>query len=190
MELIVVGASTGGPEALTRLVSELPANLGAPMLVVLHVPALFSKSLASQLDKKSTLDVTECEDGRPLLPGTVYMAPGDKHLFVSRGPNKALISRLREGPAENGCKPSVDVLFRSAAKTCRDAALAVMLTGMGSDGAKGAKILHDAGSRVIVQDKESSVVWGMPGSAVRLKAVDRVLPLYRIARAIIRAAGG
>jgi two-component system, chemotaxis family, protein-glutamate methylesterase/glutaminase len=189
VEVVVIGASTGGPEALSQLVSDLPPDLAAPIMVVLHVPAAFAGSLARQLDKRSALEVCSARDGGLLEPGKIYLSPGDRHLLLGRGPREALISRLSDAPPELGCRPSVDVLFRAAERVCKGAVLGVLLTGMGSDGAAGAEVLHRAGATIYVQDQQSSVVWGMPGSAARLKVVDKIVPLAKMAGEIARLVG-
>lgn len=188
VELVVIGASTGGPEALTSLVADLSGQIASPILVVLHVPAIFANSLVTQLNKRSALEVMHARDGGELTAGRVYFSPGERHLVVGRGAGGVLISRLLDTPSENGSKPSVDVLFRSAEKTCGANVLGVLLTGMGQDGAAGAAVLHRAGAKIIVQDEESSIVWGMPGSAVRQKVVDEIVPLSQMASYIERAA--
>jgi len=180
-ELIVIGVSTGGPQALARLLPKLPENLPAPVAIVQHMPAMFTRLLAERLDGESGLAVKEAEDGDELRPGRVLLAPGGRHLRVRRGARGGLVARLDDGPAENSCRPSVDVLFRSAAETLGGRALALMLTGMGSDGLEGARQLKAAGASLIAQDQASSVVWGMPGAVVEAGLADRVLALDQIA---------
>jgi len=147
------------------------------------MPPVFTALLAQRLDAQSVISVVEAEDGMPVLPGRVHIAPGGRHLKVeSRG--SGLRFHLDDGPMENSCRPAVDVLFRSAAQYWGASALAVILTGMGSDGLEGVRVLRNEGARVIAQDEQSSVVWGMPGSIVREGLADEVLPLDDIAGAI------
>jgi two-component system, chemotaxis family, protein-glutamate methylesterase/glutaminase len=189
VHIVVIGASTGGPDALARLIPALPANLSVPVLIVQHMPPTFTSMLAARLCAKSAVPVHECVSGEPLKPGSVFLAPGDQHMVVSVGKNGPCV-RLNQGPKENFCRPSVDVLFRSVAETFGSHALALVLTGMGHDGLKGCEILHQAGSRIMVQDEASSVVWGMPGLVARAGLADRVLPLHQMAVEISRAANG
>jgi two-component system chemotaxis response regulator CheB len=183
-QAIVLGVSTGGPVALAKLVTSLPASLSIPVVIVQHMPPVFTALLAQRLDAQSAISVVEAEEDMPVLPGRVHIAPGGRHLMVeSRG--NGLRFHLDDGPQENSCRPAVDVLFRSAAKHWGASALAVILTGMGSDGLEGVRILRNEGARVIAQDEQSSVVWGMPGSVVREGLADEVLPLDDIAGAIV-----
>jgi two-component system chemotaxis response regulator CheB len=182
-QAVVIGVSTGGPVALAKLVTSLPSSLPIPIVIVQHMPPVFTALLAQRLDAQSVISVVEAEDGMPVLPGRVHIAPGGRHLKVdSRG--NGLRFQLDDGPMENSCRPAVDVLFRSAAKHWGASALAVILTGMGSDGLEGVRVLRNEGARVIAQDEQSSVVWGMPGSIVREGLADEVLPLDDIAGAI------
>lgn len=187
-DLLAIGSSTGGPEALRAVLTGLPANLPVPVVVVQHMPPTFTKILADRLNKEAALRVVEATDGMPLDPGTVYIAPGDKHLEVSRS-SRGVITKLHDGPPENQCRPAVDVLFRSVAAAYGGACVAVVLTGMGQDGTRGARVLHDAGAEVVAQDEESSVVWGMPGSVVRAGIADKVLPINDIAGHLVGRLG-
>ena len=183
--VLVIGSSTGGPEALARVLPQLPASLSVPVLVVQHMPPVFTRQFAQRLDRLSSLRVVEAADGSPLLPGTVHLAPGDHHLVIrggARGPHTG----LTQGPPENFCRPAVDPLFRSAVTAFDGAVLALVLTGMGSDGRNGAAEIRAAGGTVIVQDQASSVVWGMPGAISQAGLADEVLPLDRIPEAITR----
>ena len=181
-KIIAVGASTGGTEAIRALLEALPPD--APGIVVTqHIPAAFSRPFAERMDRSSALTVSEAEEGAPILPGHVYIAPGDRHLLVERSGARYLC-RLDDGPPVNRHRPSVDVLFRSVAVKAGPNAVGVILTGMGDDGARGLLEMHEAGAFTIAQDEKSSVVWGMPGEAVRLEAVDQVLPLHKIAAEI------
>ncbi len=181
-ELVVVGVSTGGPEALSKIVPALPASFRVPVVIVLHLPKEFTKSLVDDLNQKSVLTVKEANEGERVAPGKVYLAKGGTHLLVRRDVQKNLIFRVSDEAPRQGCKPSADVLFESAAKACPDAVIAVMLTGMGTDGVEGLRELKKVGAKVIAQDETSSVVWGMPGSAVRANLVDHVRPLGSIVR--------
>jgi two-component system chemotaxis response regulator CheB len=187
LEAVVLGSSTGGPDALSVVLSQLPADLGVPVFVVQHMPALFTKILADRLDSSSALTVGEAVDGARPLPGHVYIAPGDFHMQVRRDALGVKI-RLDQGPQENFCRPAVDVLFRSAADAYGGGALAVMLTGMGQDGVLGVRRLKEVGVLAVVQDEATSVVWGMPGAVAQAGLADQVLPLGEIATAISGAA--
>ena len=185
IEVLAIGSSTGGPEALAKVLPQLPASIAVPILLVQHMPPVFTRQFAQRLDRLSPLRVVEAVDGTPLLPGTVHLAPGDHHLVVrggARGPHTA----LNQGPPENFCRPAVDPLFRSVVAVYDGAVLAVVLTGMGSDGRNGAGEVRAAGGTVVVQDQASSVVWGMPGAISQAGFADEVLPLDRIPEAITR----
>jgi len=191
-KLIFIGASTGGTEATKAVLTELPADSPA-ILITQHMPAGFTTSYAKRLDSLCQIRVREASDGERLLPGHAYIAPGGLHLSVERsGAN--YVARVRDGDPVNRHKPSVEVLFESAARVVGPNALAVMLTGMGADGAQAMRAMRDAGSYNICQDEASCVVFGMPREAVRLGAAHDVLPLPRIAAALIaqlkRTAGG
>jgi len=187
--VLVIGSSTGGPEALARVLPALPATLPVPVLLVQHMPPVFTRQFAQRLDRLSALRVVEAVDGTPLLPGTVHLAPGDRHLVVrtsGRGPQTA----LTQDPPENFCRPAVDPLFRSAVAAYDGAVLGVVLTGMGADGRVGAGAIREAGGTVLAQDQATSVVWGMPGAVTQAGYADDVLPLDRIAEAIGRHLSG
>ncbi|MDP9436605.1 MAG: CheB methylesterase domain-containing protein, partial [Actinomycetota bacterium] len=181
IELLAIGSSTGGPDALTTLLPHLPADLPVPVVITQHMPPVFTRLFAQRLDAKCPLQVKEAEDGDRVQPGRVLVAPGDRHLVVERR-GTALVARLSDAPAENFCRPAVDVMFRSAAAVFGEGVLGVVLTGMGSDGARGAEVLRAAGGEVVVQDQATSVVWGMPGATVAAGQAHRVLPLAEIAR--------
>ncbi|MDN4173581.1 chemotaxis response regulator protein-glutamate methylesterase [Nocardioides sp. SOB77] len=182
--VVLVGSSTGGPEALGALLAALPP-LPVPVVVVQHMPPLFTRQLAARLDRNVAARVVEAEHGQPLLPGTVTIAPGDQHLHVTGRPGR-LTARLSQEPPENYCRPAVDVLFRSAVEAVGGAALGVVLTGMGQDGCRGAQLLVDAGGSVLAQDQASSVVWGMPGAIAGAGLAEQVLPLTDIAPELVR----
>jgi two-component system chemotaxis response regulator CheB len=168
------------------MVPELPADLPVPVLVVQHMPALFTASLAHSLSLKSKLACKEGENGEVLRPGVVYIAPGGRHMRVDLGADAMTkIIRVTDDPPENRCRPSVDYLFRSVARQYYGRALALVMTGMGEDGAKAAGDIRKAGGEVIVQDEASSVVWGMPGATVAKGFADAVYPLDRLALEIV-----
>jgi two-component system chemotaxis response regulator CheB len=187
--VLVIGSSTGGPEALARVLPQLPANLPVPVLLTQHMPPVFTTQFAQRLDRLSALRVVEATDGAPLLPGTVHLAPGDRHLVVRTTP-RGLVTALTQDPPENFCRPAVDPLFRSAVTAYKGAVLAVVLTGMGADGRAAAGDVRAAGGTVLVQDQATSVVWGMPGAVSQAGYADEVLPLDRIPEAILRALPG
>jgi two-component system chemotaxis response regulator CheB len=184
--VLVIGSSTGGPEALARVLPQLPATLPVPVLLTQHMPPVFTTQFAQRLDRLSALRVVEAVDGTLLQPGTVHLAPGDRHLVVRPGP-RGPVTALTQDPPENFCRPAVDPLFRSAVATYKGAVLAVVLTGMGSDGRSGAGDVRAAGGTVVVQDQATSVVWGMPGAVSQAGLADEVLPLDRVPEAIMRA---
>ncbi|SNS60620.1 two-component system, chemotaxis family, response regulator CheB [Geodermatophilus pulveris] len=187
--VLVVGSSTGGPEALARVLPALPASLPVPVLVVQHMPPVFTRQFAQRLDRLCALRVVEAVDGTPLAPGTVHLAPGDHHLTVRRTP-RGLYTALDQAPPENFCRPAVDPLFRSAVEAFDGAVLGVVLTGMGADGRVGAGRVREAGGEVVVQDQATSVVWGMPGAVATAGFADEVLPLDRVAEAVLRRLTG
>ncbi|TIC85962.1 chemotaxis response regulator protein-glutamate methylesterase [Nocardioides sp. GY 10113] len=179
-QLIVVGASTGGPAALTELLPQLAATFPVPIAIVQHMPPLFTRQFAERLDRISGLRVREAGDGEALLPGDVLVAPGDRHLQVVRDGSR-LVTRFNDGPPENYCRPAVDVLFRSAAAALGRAVHGLVLTGMGSDGREGARAIVEAGGDVAVQDAATSVVWGMPGAVATAGLASAALPLSAVA---------
>ncbi len=184
-KLVAIGASTGGVEAIHEVLAAFPPD--APGTVIAqHMPAGFSAAFAARLDRNCAVRVLHAEDNARILPGHVYVAPGGWHLRVVRH-GAHWICRVTEDAPVNLFRPSVDVLFSSVAASCGLNAVGVLLTGMGSDGAQGLKQMREAGARTIAQDEATSVVWGMPGSAVRLGAASSVLPLGRIAGAALEA---
>ena len=189
-ELVLIGISTGGPNALTRMLPQLPGSLGVPVLVVQHMPALFTKSLADSLAPKCALRVKEAESGEPALPGSIYIAPGGRQMKVIPGPGGGPVIEITDDPAENNCRPAVDYLFRSAANQFAGRAVAVIMTGMGSDGTVGMRLLKRGGALTIAQDEATCIVYGMPREAVQAGVVDLVLPLDEIAEGISRAVRG
>lgn len=183
--VIAIGSSTGGPEALHVVLQELPAGLPG-VVITQHIPATFSAHLAKRLDRSSNLTVKEAEDGEPIRPGFAYLAPGNRHLLVKRQ-GEGLFCLLSDGPPVCKHKPSVDVMFESVAKAVGAPAVGVILTGMGEDGARGLLKMREAGAITIAQDEKTSVVWGMPGAAVRLGAAERVVPLGKVVEQIVSA---
>jgi two-component system chemotaxis response regulator CheB len=185
-KILAVGVSTGGPQALAALIPKLPADFPVPVVVVQHMPAMFTRLLAERLHAASRLRVEEASQGMAIAPGRVLIAPGDYHLRVRRVGPASYVTAIDQGPHENSCRPSVDVLFRSLAETYGGDVLSVVLTGMGSDGLSGAQKLKEAGGYVIAQDEASSVVWGMPGAVAKAGLADRILPLDQILPDLIR----
>lgn len=182
--IVAIGASTGGTEAIREILSVLPAD--APAVVISqHIPAAFSRPFAERMNQCSAMSVCEAQDGQHILPGHVYIAPGDRHLLVERD-GARYRCRLSDGPQVNRHRPSVDVMFRSVAQNVGPNATGVILTGMGDDGARGLKEMMEAGAHTIAQDEASSVVWGMPGTAVRLGAAQQVLPLQRLPEVLLQ----
>lgn len=182
---VVVGSSTGGPEALSRVLRGITAPLPVPVLVVQHMPPVFTRQLAGRLDRLGPSTVVEAADGTPLLPGTVTVAAGDHHLEVVRGAAGATARLTRSAPV-NFCRPSVDVLFRSAVEAWGGDVLAVVLTGMGADGRTGCQDVVRAGGRVLVQDEATSVVWGMPGAVAMAGLAHAVIPIDEVACSVVR----
>lgn len=187
VDVVAIGVSTGGPDALARLLPALPADLPVPVVVVQHMPPVFTRQFADRLDLKCALHVSEAVTGDPVVPGRVLIAPGDFHLRLGRrpGPGGDVVAALDQGTPENYCRPAVDVMFRSVAEQYGGRVLGVVLTGMGHDGARGAADIVGAGGSVVVQDEATSVVWGMPGAVAAAGLADQVLPLDRIAPTIL-----
>ena len=186
-ELIVVAASTGGPTVLRELITALPSDLGVPVLVVQHLPTTFVESFVSQLSRLSETTIRLAEPGALVSPG-VWFAPGGAHTGVRRHRDNQLRFVVNEGVPILGCQPAADVLFGSAASACEGRCLGLVLSGMGRDGCEGARRIVEAGGRVIVQDKASSAVWGMPGSVARAGLASRVLSPEAIKTELVRLA--
>jgi two-component system chemotaxis response regulator CheB len=188
--VLLIGSSTGGPQALTALIEKLPAAVDrAPVLITQHMPPMFTTVLAEHLSRVGGRGAHEAEDGEPVLAGGIYVAPGGRHMRVVRSDDGVRIA-LGDDPPINFCKPAVDALFASAAPVWGAAALALVLTGMGSDGTKGAGDIVAAGGSIIAQDEATSVVWGMPRSVAQAGLCSAVLPLDQIAPKIIRLFSG
>ncbi len=185
VEMVVIGVSTGGPNALADVFRFLPAGLPVPILIVQHMPPMFTRLLAERLTGLSKVPVEEAATGVEPLPGRALIAPGDFHMTVVRDGTRVR-AVLNQDPPENSCRPAADPLFRSAARVFGDGLLAVVLTGMGQDGYRGCQEVKAAGGQVLAQDEATSVVWGMPGFVVRAGLADRILPLNMVGAEIVR----
>ncbi len=185
IDCVVIGVSTGGPNALSELMPGFPANFPVPILITQHMPSHFTKLLAERLSAKSNITVVENEPGTLLEPGKAIIAAGDYHMTVHRKDN-SLKTGANQDPPENSCRPAVDVMFRSVVQVFGKNVLAVILTGMGQDGLKGCEVVKKAGGRIIVQDEATSVVWGMPGFVAKAGLAEKSLPLDKIAPTIIQ----
>ena len=179
MQAILIGVSTGGPKALVQMLPSLCAQVDLPIFIVQHMPPTFTVSLAASLDQKCSHTVSEASDQEEVRFRHVYIAPGGRHLLLRRREGQ-VITVLNDQPPEGGCRPAVNVLFHAAAAVYGPDVVAIVMTGMGSDGAKGVAALKRGGAYIMVQDEESSVVWGMPGSAVASGCVDEIVPLDEI----------
>lgn len=188
-DVLVIGASTGGPKALATILESLPPELPVPIVLAQHMPPLFTRSLAERITGSTPHRGAEATDGAPLTTGTVWIAPGNYHLSLVRRNGEVRLA-LSSDPPENSCRPSVDPLFRSAAEVYGAGALGVVLTGMGQDGLRGARAVREAGGRILVQDEATSVVWGMPGAAANAGICAAVLPLNQIAPKLVRLFAG
>ncbi len=186
-EIIALGISTGGPNALSRMMPMLPADIGVPIVLVQHMPPVFTKSLAGSLNTKCAITVKEAEDGEAIQANVAYIAPGGKQMkLVASTDGQNRLIKITNDPPENSCKPSVDYLFRSVADYYVGRTTAVIMTGMGSDGTKGLEILKKKGTIVIGQDQASCVVYGMPKAPAERGLIDVVAPLDRIAAEIVK----
>ncbi len=183
--ILSIGTSTGGPNALAKLFQGITDPLPVPIVIVQHMPPLFTKSLAQRLDRNSSTNFFEGEENQEIEPGCAYIAPGGKHMELRRDNAKIRI-RLHEGPLENSCRPAVDPLFRSVAKCYGPTALALILTGMGQDGLRGCEAICQSGGVALAQDEATSVVWGMPGYIAEKGLAEEVLPLDKIAASLQR----
>jgi two-component system chemotaxis response regulator CheB len=185
IDILAIGVSTGGPNALSDLLESLPNDLPVPIVIVQHMPPIFTQCLAERLTVKTGIMVKEGAPGTPLLPGgNAWIAPGGSHMVVTRKGTRVELDLNQDRP-ENSCRPSVDVLFRSVARVFGPRTLAVILTGMGEDGLRGCEVLKECGAPILAQDKASSVVWGMPGAVTQAGLADAVLPLHLIAHEIV-----
>lgn len=185
VDVVAIGSSTGGPNALAAVLPLLPREFPVPLVLVQHMPPLFTRLLAERLDKQASISVEEGVEGQTLQPGIAWVAPGDYHMVLTRDDKVVRLAMNKDAP-QNSCRPAVDVLFSSVAEVYKANTLAVVLTGMGSDGVRGAQRIRDAGGQVIVQDEASSVVWGMPGQVAAAGLADAVYPLEQMAGEIER----
>ncbi len=183
-EILAVGCSTGGPQALITLFGELKPNIDVPVVITQHMPPMFTRILAEHLDTASDWVCTEAKDGEALEPNHVYVAPGDFHMEIKKSPKGGTI-RINQNPPENFCRPAVDPMLRSLAKNYGNRVLAVILTGMGADGLKGGTMVTEAGGTVLAQDEKTSVVWGMPGAVASAGLCSAVLPIEKLATHIM-----
>jgi two-component system chemotaxis response regulator CheB len=183
-QIIAIGASTGGTEAIRAVLMHMPPD-SPGMVITQHIPRAFSGQFAARMDSCSPMSVKQAEDGDPILHGHAYIAPGDQHLVVVRDGSRYRC-QLSDEAAVNHHRPSVDVMFHSVAQNVGRNAIGVILTGMGADGSRGLKAMREHGAATLAQDEASSVVWGMPGAAVAIDAVDRVLPIEHIAEQLLR----
>ncbi len=184
VDIVVIGTSTGGPNALSTVLPKIPEDFPVPILIVQHMPPIFTSHLAERLNQLSKIHVHEAADGELLVPGGAWIAPGNFHLTIRRQGTQ-LKAVLNQETPENSCRPAVDVLFRSAAELFGASVLSVIMTGMGQDGARGCGVVRQAGGRVVVQDEATSVVWGMPGAVVNAGHAHQIVPIQRIAGEII-----
>jgi two-component system chemotaxis response regulator CheB len=194
IDAVVIGISTGGPNALAEMIPALPPDLPVPVLIAQHMPPIFTRLLAERLAKTAQLPVAEASTGETVTPGRIWIAPGDLHMVVHRSGQRVEI-RTHQAPRENSCRPSADLLFRSVAEVYGQYTLGVVMTGMGQDGLQGSRLIRKAGGHIIVQDEASSVVWGMPGYVARAGLAERIVPLRGLADAILsrvrsRVSGG
>ena len=185
-EIIAIGISTGGPKALAEMLPKLPDNIGVPILIVQHMPPVFTQSLANSLDAKCKIKIQEATNGESIMPNHAYIAPGGKQMKIEAGSDgKKRIIKITNDPPENSCKPSVDYLFRSVADHYIGRATGVIMTGMGSDGTKGLRRMKESGATIIAQSEESCVVFGMPKEPIESGIADIIAPLSQIASKII-----
>lgn len=188
-KIVAIASSTGGPKALHQVIPLLPANFKVPVIIVQHMPPGFTRSLAERLDDVSDVRVKEAENGEQIVPGTVYIAKGGAHLKVRNTNGNSYIMYSDEGPRE-GVKPCADYMYEALIDSCYDSIICVVMTGMGADGTKGIQALKEKKStKVIVQNKESCVVYGMPKCVEKAGLADRVVPLEQIAKEIIESVG-
>ncbi len=185
VDIVAIGISTGGPNALAEVMPHIPKDCPVPILIVQHMPPVFTKCLAERLSMKANIPIHEGRPGDVLTAGQAWIAPGDYHMVVKREGTQIVLA-MNQDPPENSCRPAVDVMFRSVAKVYRAHVLAAVLTGMGQDGMRGAEVIREAGGQVLAQDEASSVVWGMPGAVVHAGFSHAVVPLSQMATEIMR----
>jgi two-component system chemotaxis response regulator CheB len=189
IQLVAIGASTGGPNALAEIFAALPGDFPVPIVIVQHMPPMFTRLLAERLSAQFPVRVHEGTSGCVLEPGHAWIAPGDHHMMVVRNGTQVRLLLHQDAP-ENSCRPAVDVLLRSVAQTFGANSLTVILTGMGQDGLRGCEAVREAGGQILAQDEATSVVWGMPGYVARAGLADRVLPLALIGDEMVRRVRG
>ncbi len=187
-EILAIGSSTGGPQALSKLFQNLKPEIGVPVVVTQHMPPTFTRILAEHIAKASGWTCTEAKDGEVLKPNHAYVAPGDYHMEIVDGPSGAAI-RVNQDPPENYCRPAVDTMLRSLTKIFGGRVLTVILTGMGSDGLKGGQMVADAGGTLFAQDEQTSVVWGMPGAVATAGLCSAVLPIEKLGAKVMEFMG-
>ena len=187
IDIVAIGISTGGPNALSKMIPMLPADFKVPIVIVQHMPPVFTAALADSLTKKSKLKAVEGSEGMLLEPGKIYIAPGGKQMKLEEDGSKQIRISITDAPPENNCRPSADYLFRSVAKHYKNNALGVIMTGMGCDGTKGLVIMKKLGAKVIAQDEQTSTVFGMPMEAIKAGVADVIAPLENIAGEILDA---
>ena len=187
INIVAIGISTGGPNALSKMIPMLPADLKVPIVIVQHMPPVFTAALADSLTKKGKLKAFEGTEGMLIEPGKIYIAPGGKQMKLEEDSAKQMRISITDAPPENNCKPSVDYLFRSVAKHYKNNALGVIMTGMGCDGTKGLMIMKKLGAKVIAQDEQTCTVFGMPMEAIKAGVTDVIAPLENIAGEILDA---
>ncbi len=186
VDVVAIGVSTGGPDALTEVLPRLPRDFPVPILIVQHMPPVFTRLFAERLASRCAMAVGEARDGDPVRPGCIYIAPGDFHMTVVRDGDGELRIATDQGAPESWCRPAVNVLFRSVADVYGGNSLAVVLTGMGQDGLLGAQRLHGEGAQIVVQDEASSIVWGMPGAIASRGLAESIVALDGVSDEIIR----
>jgi two-component system chemotaxis response regulator CheB len=185
VEVVAIGVSTGGPNALAEVLPEFPADFPVPVVIVQHMPPLFTKLLAERLGAKAQIKIEEGAPGQALRAGQAFIAPGNYHMTVEQK-DRGVRIQTNQDPPENSCRPAVDVLFRSVAQTFGAGVLGVVMTGMGQDGLRGSERIKEAGGQVLIQDEATSVVWGMPGYVAQAGLADKVLPLHLLGPEIVR----
>jgi two-component system chemotaxis response regulator CheB len=184
-DILVIGVSTGGPQGLKQVIPRLPADFPVPVAIVLHMPLGYTEAYARRLDEASALSVIEAREGEEVRPGVVFLAPAGQHLTFSRAPDGSVITRLDVSPLDTPHRPSVDVMFRSAAEVFGDRVLAVVMTGMGDDGRDGAAWIKAQGGSILTEAEETCVVYGMPRSVLEAGLSDESVPLHRLTEAIV-----
>ena len=187
-DIVAIGISTGGPDALAQVLPAIPGDFDTPIVIVQHMPPVFTGLLAERLDKVCPLSVCEAAEGNIVSGGGVWIAPGGQHMTL-RNENDQTVVRLQDGPPVQSCKPAVDVLFKSVAERFGNSVLGVVMTGMGQDGRDGSQVIKKAGGQVVIQDEDTSVVWGMPGAVSQASLANAEYPLEEIAGVIVENAG-